>query len=275
MKPYPFIVFSTAFVCLLHSPASAFVTTFPVGTYTPLGSEVAGKEDWTISDPGSDLNSDTNPDGFLSFVTSLAGSRAAAIGGVYNIPEATLPTTVFLSHGAPAPLQYTSFSTDFAIASSDEEFPGRDGFGFSFRDVGNNNLLTISLVPVASVDNDAYQVRYTIGANAQQNAMDVNDDPMFIYHNGLYSLDLLFTPNGANPTFSATITGTNSQTFSDVATGLGSSNISRFGAEWNVLPGQAGTNHLVFDNVSLIPEPSSALLIALTGLGFVTRRRRA
>lgn len=272
MKSSSLAVLLVSLSGLIPASVSAFTTSFPVGTFNSYGMQVAGVDGWTINDPGL-TNGVGGP---LSFVTTgINGTPCASLGGWNDIPVALPPTDVFLSHAAPGELQYAQFSTQFAIAASNSFYPGRDGFGFSFRDSGDNNLLTISLVPVASVNNDAYQVRYTVGANPTVNALDGNNDPMYIYHNGLYSLSFGFTPNGANPTFSATVTGTNAQTFTGTATGLGSSSISRFGAEWNALPGQEGNNFMSFDNVSLIPEPSSSLLICLAGLGFVTRRKRA
>lgn len=266
-----FIPLSFSLAAMASNSLCAFTTSFPVGTFGTLGMEVAGVDGWVINDPGSD-NAPPNP---LSFVAAnINGSPAAALGGWNDVPLAGAPSTVYLSHSVNVGLQTASFSTQFAISASNFAFPGRDGFGFSFRN-GSNNLLTISLVPVASLNNDAFQVRYTVGTETTLDAKDGVGDNMFIYHNGLYSLDFDFTPNGNDPTFSATISGTNAQTFTGTATGLGSAVISNFGAEWNTIPGQEGNNFIVFDNVSLVPEPSSALLLGLAGFAFVSRRKRA
>ena len=96
---------------------------------------------------------------------------------------------------------------------------------------------------------------------------------MFMFHNGLYSLGLGFTPNGANPSFSATLTGSNAQTFSGVATGLGSSTIGRVGMEWNLV-GDGANNGIIVDNISLVPEASTSAVICLAGLALSFRRRR-
>lgn len=258
-------------VAALPSSASAFVTSFPEATFAPagdIGAQIAGKDGWSIDDPYFDVNDNRG----LSYSNILNTSLAAQLGGAFYVADPG--ASIFLSHAAPGELQYTSLSVAFAIQSSNFVNPGRDAFGFSFRDGGGDNLLTISLVPVASTNNDAYQVRYTVGANPTVNALDGNSDPMFIYHNGLYSLNLGFTPNGANPTFSATITGSNAQTFTGTATGLGASSVDRFGVEWN-LDGDGANNGLIFDDLSVVPEPSSSLLLCLAGLGLACRRKRA
>jgi len=275
MNLYPKASLLGVLVAFTPAVASAFVTTFPPVQY-PLGSEVAGSNGWTINDSGD------GGAGYLSFVTTLNTSAAAALGGWYNIPAAAAPTTVYLSQSTPGELQFVNFATTFAISPSTEFNQGRDGFGFSLRDSDDANLLTISLVPAAS-PSTKYQVYYTVGAEASQAAKNGLDD-MFIEVSGLYTLDLAFTPNGANPTFSGSVVGSNTQTFTGTATGLGSAALATFGAEWNVLPqnwvgdpaenlGGLGDNFLVFDNVSLIPEPSTALLAGLASLGLLRRRR--
>lgn len=269
------LVFSSA------NPLSAFTTSFPASTFPTQGMEVAGVDGWTINDPGA--NNGTGLNSTMSFITTLDDGvkpaselPAAALGGWNDTPAANAPTTVFLSHAAPTSLQYAQFSTDFVIAAS-TNYPGRDGFGFSFRDSADNNLITISLVPAASVNNDTYQVSYTVGANPTLNAKEnITGLDMYIEENGLYSLELGFTANGANPTFTATLFGSNgSQSFSDIATGLGVAMIDRFGVEWNTIAGEEGDNYIIFDNITLVPEPSSALLFGLGVLAFAARRRRA
>ena len=256
------------FVAAVPLTASAFVTTFPAGTYGPLGTEVAGKEGWTISDPGPDGHASP-----LSFSNNLNGSVAAELGGAYDPPLATPPTSVFLSHDTAGEFQYTSFNLEFAIAGSSELYPTRDGFGFGMRDSSNGNLLSVVLVPDTG---DAYRVAYTVGNGPIVYAQDGLGSPMYIHQNGLYSLSLNITPGGANPTFSATVTGTNAQTFTGIATGLGSSTVDRFGALWNVAASTtAGDNGIIFDNLSVVPESSTALLAGLASFGLLRRRRTA
>jgi len=249
---------------LATSTASAVASyTFPFGTYNP-GDDLNGLDGWVTDDPGS------LPGGHIAFVGSLGPSVAGGIGGFYNEPASLSRVTV--SNVANVGLNFLTFSTDFAIAQSTEAVPGRDGFGFSFLNGSGGNLLTILFEPVASVNNDAFQVRYTVGAGPTVNALDGNSDQMFIYHNGQYSLDLTVTGSGANPTFSAMIDGSNDQTFVGTLTGLGGSEVARFGALWDVE--DAGNNFMYFDNVSIVPEPGTATLLGLAGLGLLRRRRR-
>jgi len=271
-------LFLGVLVAFVPSAGSAFVATFPSGPpgfFTPQGADVNGIDGWTVGVDGAPGDSGALPGGHLAWVSTYLTSTAVALGGVYNYPATTLPATAFLSHEALGELQYATFSVKFDIQPSTEntDVTFRDGFGFSFRDKDNSNLLTISLVPVVTPAMDAYQVCYTVGAGSQTAALDGNNDPMYIYQYGPYTMNLALLANGANPTFSGTVIGTNTKTFTGVATNMGSTAIDRVGAVWNVT--DAGDNYIVFDNLSLVPEPSSALLLGLTGIGLALRRRRA
>ncbi len=271
-------LFIGVLAAFVPASGSAFVATFPsagAGLFKPQGADVNGIDGWTVGVDGAPSDNGAIPGGHLAWVSTYLSSTAVALGGVYNYPATASPATVLLSHAAPGELQFADFSVKFNIQPSTENTDPafRDGFGFTFRDKDNLNLLTISLVPVVSDAMDAYQVCYTVGAGSRTAAQDGNNDPMFIYQYGPYTMNLTLLANGANPTFSGTVIGTNTRTFTGVATNMGATSIARVGAEWNVT--DAGDNYIVFDNISLIPEPSSALLFGMAGLGLALRRRRA
>ena len=248
--------------------ASAFVATFPAETFAPggdLGAQIAGKDGWNLD--GDPLYNPADSRG-LSYSNLMPDSVGAQLGGNYDVPPAN--GEVYLWHLAPQTLQDASFSVMFVIQASNELNLGRDEFGFSFRDAANSNIFTILLVPVSGGTGDAYQVRYTVGAQTTVDALDVNNDPLFIFENSPYSLGFNFTPNGANPNFTAMVDTTS---FSGTATGLGAVMIDRLGMEWNLV-GDGANNGLLVDNITLVPEPSAVLLVTLTALGFASRRKR-
>jgi hypothetical protein len=271
MKYNQSVVLLGAFAAFLPASVSAFVTTFPYATFAPgndVGAQIGGKDGWYVT--GDSLYNPLDDRG-ASYSNYLNTSLGAQLGGYFIVPEPG-DNTISLMHSTFEGLQYASFSVKFALQPSNEGQPGRDGFGLTFRNGDDENLLTISLTPDnTTVELDSFQVQYTVGAGSMKPAKDANGDNMFIYYNGQYTLSFAFAQNGANPTFSATVAGSNSQTFTDVATGLGSEVIESMGAVWNVI--DSGNNGIIFDNVNLIPEPSTALLAGLASLGLLRRRR--
>ena len=262
-------LFSAALAALSPASVSAVVYSFPFSVFQPVGTQVGGKDGWTVIGDSTYTPTDANG---LSLTSTLNGSTCAALGGYYYAANPA-ETPIYLTHSASTWLESTSFAVTFAIqgAVEGDERPGRDGFGFTLQNDNRDNLLTISLAPAAS-PSLRYQVLYTVGAGSPQAAKNGADD-MYIDVNGLYSLDLKFTENGANPTFSATVTGSDVQTFNGTATGLGSELVGNMGALWNVIDN--GNNIILFDNIAIVPEPSTSLLAGLATIGLLRRRRRA
>lgn len=253
---------------IVPSSVSAFVATFPTATFAPgndVGAQIAGKDGWNLDGDPQYNPADSRG---LSYSNFLGSSLGAQLGGNYDVAPAN--GEVYLWHSTPQALDSASFSVTFVIQASNEFNLGRDEFGFSFRDAANTNLFTISLVPVSGGDGDSYQVRYTVGSQTTVNAMDVNNDPLFISENSPYSLAFDFTPSGANTNFTAMLDTTS---FSGTATGLGAATIDRMCMEWNLV-GDGGNNGLLVDNITLVPEPSAILLVSLSALGFASRRKR-
>lgn len=260
MKLHSSMVMFGLLASIGSSSAWAYDTTFPASTFGSVGSEIAGVDGWTINDPGFYGSTATvvpRVETTMSYANQLPNdgtSLAAELGGYYDYPQDGTLATVVLSHATPNQLQDVAFRVDFLIEPSIAQYPGRDGFGFSFRDASSNNLIRISLTPATNASNDAYQVSYTVGNSTPVNAMDVSSNPIYIFENTVHTLSLAVTPNGADPTFSVKLVShdingniASTTTFAGKATGLGSANVDSFAAEWNLIA--AGSNGLVFDNL--------------------------
>jgi hypothetical protein len=239
-------------------------------SFTGLGSnDVAGFEGWTINDP----------EPTLSFGTTFGPVNEAAGLGGYNVSPNE--ATVGLSHGYGETFGYTVASFTFAITDSTNLFPGRDKFSFSFSD-GATNLFSVLFTPTVPGEtnpdgdlNAAWTLSYSTGAGA---SVPLN---ISVAESGAYVMSFSFSPNGGSTDFSlgvgalggdpldtlvrtGTLTGLNPLTAS-----------SDFALGFIPSAGSGGDNYIAIDDISVVPEPSSALLLGVVGLGLVSRRRRA
>ena len=211
----------------------------------------------------------------------IDGTNAANIGGPSE--AATAPTVGFY-HSYGEELGRTSVNFEFAVTDStvDPFAPLiRDTFAYTLYD-GANSLFSISFVPqntdpTAELDG-RWNLFYTVGAGPAQSLA------MYVFAGGLYSFDLDFSPNGAGTAFNFTVAPvgtpppldpgslTRNGTFATPNTTVA----DNFGFEWKAsdLPGGGGNNTLTANNLTVVPEPSSALLLGIAGLAFVSNRRR-
>jgi hypothetical protein len=89
------------------------------------------------------------------------------------------------------------------------------------------------------------------------------------------TLNVLFTPSGINDV-AFSVKFQNVVFANGILAGAASQTLGTYGIVWTPLnAANEGSNILILDDLSLVPEPSSAMLLGLAALGFVTRRKRA
>jgi len=256
---------------------AAYTTNF--NSYA-LYSDPAGQDGWTINDSTDQYAAinRANADPLNPGITS----RALQLGDASLVTYQPVGPSVVLSHAYTGTVGATNLTFDFIINdSATGSFQNRDIFGTSISNGSGGNLLSISFVPVSQStdpDNDPYarwNLYYTLGTGA---TVPLN---LSVYKNTQYYFNLGFNPNASNPALSDFLLSITSQTntLHDGATGLSlapSAATGNLNISWSKDSGAAfGSNSLVVDNLSVVPEPSSTLLICLAGLGFVSRRKRA
>lgn len=250
-------------LCLLVSTRVGFSGTFLAGFEAPTYNHalnLAGQNGWGINDSTIDL----------STFALWNGSYAGYIGGTYSAPAIL---NVDLTHSFDAPVGGTVFDVDFDIEASSASNPNRDSFGWSFKS-GATDVLRLAFEPGLPT---RLEVAWYDNANVRHVLTPISQD---IFYGGKYHLNVSFSTSGADALFSATLTGTNSFSWNGTLLGAGSSYLTAFGADFNVLGAtgdDAGNNFMIFDGLSIInpvPEPSSAFLGAAFAAGLLLRRKR-
>jgi hypothetical protein len=275
MKISQVLLCGTISLATLPSAKAYYFSNFQSPTYvttgyaTLPGVDLTGKDGWVIdaaNAPG--VGSQTTPSQLSTFVQLVSGSGDTwgSLGGQWAAPNTT---SVELSHSATQPLYNTFFSVDLDIV------PGaigtRDKFGWSFKNSSSSDLMRVAFEPGNA---SHMQVFWYDGAGAPHILGPVGQD---IAYNGIYNLSVNFNGlSGSDLTFTATIAGSTSYTWGGTLTGAAGANLASINADFDATgtAANAGTNYMAFDNLLLVPEPSSMLTAGLALLGLTTRRRR-
>jgi hypothetical protein len=252
-------ILSLAATLALVGGAHASVIVDNFESYSPLLGDMNGQGGWVVTGPVS-------VDGPVAIVDNYtwdASTQSATVGD-----DAITTTGVNkLFHSASVPFQSTtatpsSFRFETAYTESNNGF--RNDFQFVLgTNVGPGNLLTIILTPGAAGEYD-FSWTSDFAAGGSIGPLTANTNTNFqlqTWWNGS-AVAYNFTNNNAlisAGTFS-TLTAT------DVMNGLS--------VEWDsTTGGGVGNNSITIDNVSVVPEPTSAML-GLLGASFVFLRRR-
>jgi len=270
---------------LLASPLALTSLTYGAGyleNFNGLNNnaDLAGQGGWIISGNASNATSD------VSYVETsfLAGQTYAGYLGYQDL--ASGEGSVYLSHSYSDSLvgntaQYTEFLASIAIfdssfVSGSPTVANRDSFGITFRN-GASNLLTIKITPDSQAFNPDSSIRVDnltwSGFGSSGSAI-----PFATMTEGgagnPANLRILFTPSGVSDVL-FTLSSGGVPITSGVLPGAAGENLTNFGFTMNTFSGTSdvGSNRFGFDNLSVVPEPSAALL-GLLGASFAMGRRR-
>lgn len=263
---------------LLLCPALASAAIFSTDFTGYAIGDINGQDGWTLNDATPEAGAIIALGGVWG-----SGSRAATLGYVSPVIE----PTVFLSHASATPLLSggspdTTFKVMFQVEDSDSGYgagaEARDIFGFRLADASDNTLWSLYLTPfdqdpTPESDTAFHTFSWSTGNDPATNVLTsplVSAEETYAYH-----LTVTFAPSGANDVaFNADINGA---AFSGIIPGQASNTIDRVGAFWTPLngPTDPGSNFLTFDQLSVVPETSSAMLGLLGVTGLMLRRKRA
>jgi len=292
MKAHPLILTVLAAWPACDLQASVYLSDF---SGLPVNGALEGVDGWQQNGPNDTDGTTVYP---LAFGSMIGEDPAAAVGGFY-VTDPPNPNEEFHAYHALSLLASRQLTLTMNFAINDSTGfdpngigygePGFDGSGIiygqernSFR-IGLHNTLDdefFALVfdpvvgdpdPNASLD-DVWNVSWSTGG--------VKSTVMAIYESQLYSLTMSFIPDGDDVDFSFSVAGLNTATTGGTLIGLSDEEITEI--QVGISPTyssvtesqQLGTNHIVFNNIVAIPEPSSLILAGSGVMALTVRRRR-
>lgn len=234
-----------------------------------------------------------------TFGTPASGNQSVLFGG-YNVNAGVLPgiTNPFLYRAFDHTFgtATTTFSVDFGIIPSTGNafYPDSDTFGFNLTTAGSNSLAAFQFSPTGALPG-------FLSVNWIQNggAVATNGTTFKgfqIQYGSLYRLvaslsgtnvtmdisGLSTQTDGPNGVTNYVVTGTQNIISNGVTSGgLDSSTFEVAGMTWDLASGdpeQPGANYMIVNQVAVVPEPSTAGLLALglglAGAAFLRGRRK-
>lgn len=226
------------------------------------------------------------------FFIGTTGNNVGVIGGFYTDGGSLITPSgrpIFLKADVTA-----TPSTDYPflrfrwlqnISNTDQDNGKRDSFGWTVRS-GTTSLLTLISDPTSPSSNSLRVRGYTGGPGGSLLGGSFTPNIATLNRGEAYAFEIEVNPN--TWTWSAKVSGNFSVDYESISTwstiiqnaAMGASSgspIDGFAATWITQdgnPANAGRNIMAFDNIQIVPEPSTFSLVTLGSLALLATRRR-
>jgi len=221
----------------------------------------------------------------IGYTPSGTGNRSLVQGGL-NAFDGYIPATNSVRLWRPfTPLEggTATFFTEWSlIGSLDLEYPDADTFAFDLRTADNaQSLVRFELTPGVAVIPNAYTLQWVRDGNFEANVIDLGYQAVYQMQVDITGSAFDLIINQINASTRAVLTNWTLITGGSLSTGTTVDDFGTVGIDWDLASGnpeEPGSNYIVVNEVSVVPEPSTYVLLVLAGVGaayFARRRSKA
>jgi hypothetical protein len=245
---------------------------------------------WQGNDPYNPIT-ETGETDSLAFATgytpggSQTGNSSLIQGGAYlfaDIFPGTSTVSMWRSF-TPIGSSFVSFAVEWSlIGSLDPGFANLDTFAFGLRDASNTqSLLELTLTPGINVQPNSYTLQSIVSTGSGLVTNTIAD----LGYQAVFQMVVDITGSSYDLSISQinAATRSNINTFNlvsgaAISEGLTAQDFGTVGIDWNLTsgdPANPGSNYIIVNEVTVVPEPSTwALLAATAALTAIVRLRR-
>ena len=208
---------------------------------------------------------------------SAVGNSSIIQGGAYLFAS-ILPGTANIDMWrsfTPLGSSSVSFSVEWSlIGSLDPGFANLDTFGFGLRDSSNTqSLLELSLTPSINIQPNSYTLQSIVdsGTGLVTNTIaDLGYQAVFQMVVDVTGSTYDLSINQIDPSTRTNINTYNLVDGAAISDGLSATDLGTIGIDWDLTsgnPADPGSNYIIVNDVSVVPEPSTYALVGLAALG--------
>lgn len=168
------------------------------------------------------------------------------------------------------------------IGSTNPSYADLDTFSFDLRNAANTqSLLTLQFTPGINILSDAYTLQTIAVGSPTDTVIDLGYGSLFQTQVDVTGSTYNISLTRISPTDRGVITNFANLVSGELSTGTTVEDFGTIGIDWTLTstdPEEPGSNSIVVNEVSVVPEPSTYVLLAVSALAFAFfgfRRRRA
>ncbi len=218
--------------------------------------------------------------------TPSPSANSSLLQGGLGVADGVLPGTnnvqIWKTFGSSNSTSVSFFAEWAIFASSPLQAPytNSDTFSFDLRNTANTvSLLTLQFTPGINIISNAYTLQTIAAGSPTDTLIDLGYGSLFQIQVDVDATNYSLSLARLDPSTRIVITNFDNLASGTISSGTTAEDLGTVGINWVIASGDnldPGSNYILVNEVSVVPEPTTYALLALSlvGLAAVAARRR-